>query len=270
MYRTRWITALALIPVVLTLVYLGDLFFFLLVSAAALLAMWEYYVILFAAEGAPRKGLIIWTSFLFAPLMLYFACRGEADYVLAVLVLNLVWGGLLTVARSGRGAGGTGGGEELLRQIACVVYIPGALALLSLVRSMPDGGHWVLFILVVVFAGDTGALYTGTFLGKHKLCPAVSPNKTIEGSLGGVVASVAGGFIVKLFLLREIPADACLLFCLGVNVAGQLGDLFESAAKRAAGVKDSGGLLPGHGGLLDRIDALLFASPVAFLFRLVL
>jgi phosphatidate cytidylyltransferase len=118
-----------------------------------------------------------------------------------------------------------------------------------------------------VFIGDTGAYYLGSYFGQHKLCPAVSPNKTIEGSLGGLAASLGSGALIKHFFLPLLPWGLSLLFFLSISIAGQVGDLFESQIKRVAHIKDSGAILPGHGGVLDRIDALLFAAPVAYIFK---
>jgi phosphatidate cytidylyltransferase len=103
----------------------------------------------------------------------------------------------------------------------------------------------------------------GTKWGRRKLCPHVSPGKTIEGCLGGLAANLVCGFSVAAFLIPSLPPAKGVVFFLALGVAGQIGDLFESMLKRSAGVKDSGNLLPGHGGLLDRIDSLLFAGPIA-------
>jgi phosphatidate cytidylyltransferase len=144
------------------------------------------------------------------------------------------------------------------------LYIPVLLVLLIPIRQAPQG-FWLIFTLVfVVFAGDTMALYVGTFLGRHKLCPNISPKKTIEGALGGLGGNLLAGLIMKLTLFSGVGWGQAAIFCLAVGAAGQIGDLFESQMKRASGIKDSGGILPGHGGMLDRIDALLFAGPVAY------
>jgi len=107
----------------------------------------------------------------------------------------------------------------------------------------------------------------GSYFGQHKLCPTVSPKKTIEGALGGLAASLGSGALIKHFFLPLLPWGLSLLFFLSINIAGQVGDLFESQIKRVAHIKDSGAILPGHGGVLDRIDALLFAAPVAYIFK---
>ena len=108
----------------------------------------------------------------------------------------------------------------------------------------------------------------GSYLGRHKLNPAVSPGKTIEGAVGGLVGNLLVGSIGKFFFFPAHPWGSAVLFFIAVGLAGQVGDLFESLFKRTSKIKDSGGILPGHGGVLDRIDALLFASPVAYFFKI--
>jgi phosphatidate cytidylyltransferase len=133
---------------------------------------------------------------------------------------------------------------------------------------MSDNGPlWVLFLFWVVAWGDTGALYAGTYLGRHKLCPAVSPKKTIEGAVGGLLANLLFGWIFKLLFFSSMGALTCTIFALTVGGVGQIGDLFESVFKRASAIKDSSNLIPGHGGFLDRLDAILFAAPIGFFLK---
>jgi len=127
--------------------------------------------------------------------------------------------------------------------------------------------QWIFFLLFIVFSGDTGAYYVGSYLGRHKLCPSISPGKTIEGAVGGVISSVIIGYGFKMMVLPQLNPSATIALIIVVNLAAQAGDLFESELKRAGNIKDSGAILPGHGGLLDRIDALLFAAPVIYLFK---
>ena len=144
------------------------------------------------------------------------------------------------------------------------VYIPLLFGHLALLRGQLHGVQWVFLLLVIVMAGDTGAYYVGSTVGRHKLYPVVSPNKSIEGALGGLVGSIAGAFIARGTFFPELTAADCLATALLFGVLGQLGDLFESLLKRSCGVKDSGGIIPGHGGLLDRMDSIIFAAPAAF------
>ena len=124
--------------------------------------------------------------------------------------------------------------------------------------------HWLMFALLLNWAGDTAALYVGKSFGKHKLAPAVSPAKTWEGSAGAVVGALIAGFVYAHFLIPQASLVLVLLAAAVGNVAGQVGDLCESALKRGAGVKDSGTFLPGHGGWLDRIDSALFGIPAVY------
>ncbi len=127
--------------------------------------------------------------------------------------------------------------------------------------------HWIFFILVLAFSGDIAAYYVGSRMGKRKLLPKVSPGKTVEGTIGLVVVSIAGCLLFRqlFFPLLSVP-HAVILGLVG-SIAGQLGDLCESALKRAAGVKDSGVMLPGHGGILDRLDCLMFITPFMYYYR---
>ena len=119
----------------------------------------------------------------------------------------------------------------------------------------------LMMTFLVVWAGDTGAYFTGRLFGRHKLYPAVSPNKTIEGSLGGVAAGIAGALLIWWLMMPERPI-VDIIWVAGVgNVIAQAGDLVESALKRSCGVKDSGALLPGHGGVFDRMDSFIFVAP---------
>jgi phosphatidate cytidylyltransferase len=142
------------------------------------------------------------------------------------------------------------------------VFYLGTLSapLAMLQRDAPHGPAWVLLAVAVTFGNDTGAYFAGKALGRHKLYPAVSPSKTVEGGVGGMVASLAIMLLARAFLAPWLTVGDCLLVALPAGVIGPTGDLVESLIKRAAGAKDSGRLLPGHGGMLDRIDALLFVS----------
>jgi phosphatidate cytidylyltransferase len=149
-----------------------------------------------------------------------------------------------------------------------LIYIPATLGLLVAVRSnvaLAGGAHhWIFFFLLVVWLGDTGAYYVGRTLGRHKLAPRVSPKKTVEGSVGGLLGNALAALLSKKIFLPGASLASLLVLGGIIGVASQLGDLAESALKRGAGVKDSSNLLPGHGGLLDRIDGILFAAPVLF------
>jgi phosphatidate cytidylyltransferase len=230
---------------------------------AGLVALWEYYRLVFNGEDKPISNIIllwgyginfaiIWSTFLVGP-----------NLSVSVIGLNLIVVALISLFQFKTDQTVL---DVVIKQLQGIIYIPVLLSFLVLIREGSSGMIWVFVLLAVIFAGDTGAYYVGSYLGRHKLSPAVSPGKTIEGSIGGLAVNLVLGGIAKYLFLSGLPWGLSLLFFLAVGIAGQVGDLFESELKRSSGIKDSGGILPGHGGILDRIDALLFASPVAYIF----
>jgi phosphatidate cytidylyltransferase len=150
-----------------------------------------------------------------------------------------------------------------------VFYVGGLAAPLGILqRDAPRGRAWVLLAVAVTFGNDTGAYFAGRAFGRHKLYPRISPAKTVEGALGGLGATLIIMFAVRVGLAPWLTVADCLLVALPASVLGPIGDLVESLLKRSAGVKDSGRLIPGHGGMLDRIDALLFVSAWIYLYVL--
>jgi phosphatidate cytidylyltransferase len=145
-----------------------------------------------------------------------------------------------------------------------LMYVPLLIVHLQLLRQLPHGQEWMFLLMVIVMTGDSGAFYVGSTLGKHRLCPLVSPKKSVEGAVGGLAGSVIGAIVAKYTFFPQLTiVDACVT-ALFIGTLGQLGDLFESFLKRSFGVKDSGAIFPGHGGVLDRLDSILFAAPAAF------
>jgi phosphatidate cytidylyltransferase len=146
------------------------------------------------------------------------------------------------------------------------VYVSLPIAMLVLIDMHPRGNIWIFFLLAVIFANDTGAFYAGKTLGRHKLYREVSPNKTWEGAFGGLILGlIIAAIFLNIDILKVHEPDLSVLFLvLLLSIAAQTGDLVESMIKRSCGIKDSGSILPGHGGLLDRIDGLLFAVPVLY------
>jgi phosphatidate cytidylyltransferase len=147
--------------------------------------------------------------------------------------------------------------------LAGILYIFGPLALAIFLKRIDP--NWLMFALLLSWAGDTVAMYVGKSIGRHKLAPVISPNKTWEGAYGSIAGAMLAGGIYAHYLIPSAPLTIALLFAAIGNIAGQLGDLFESMLKRRANIKDSGTSLPGHGGWLDRIDSMLFTIPVIFL-----
>jgi phosphatidate cytidylyltransferase len=144
-------------------------------------------------------------------------------------------------------------------------YISLCCGFIVLLRDLPDGGSWLLILTAITAGSDTGAFYAGRAFGKRKLCPPVSPKKTVNGAMGGVLAAVTAAVLLGCFLLPEVNCFKIALAAVLLTAAGIVGDLTESVIKRGTGCKDSGTMLGGHGGLLDRADSLLFAAPMLHL-----
>jgi phosphatidate cytidylyltransferase len=154
------------------------------------------------------------------------------------------------------------GKNAVVSAIGGAVYVGGAWVCAYNLRGVNP--HWLLFAFLLCWAGDTAALYIGKNFGRHKMAPAISPGKTWEGAIGSVVGGVLVGAVYAHYLIPGAPLTMVLIIGTVGNIAGQVGDLVESAYKRWGGVKDSGSSLPGHGGWLDRIDSSLLAIPTVY------
>jgi phosphatidate cytidylyltransferase len=152
----------------------------------------------------------------------------------------------------------------LSRGVLGIVFVGFLASHLVLVRSLPDGANWLIILTAITAGSDTLAYYVGSRWGRRKLCPHISPNKTIEGALGGIAGGMAAALVLSLFFSVSAGFPVILLLALVLSVVGMLGDLLESVIKRGTGIKDSGSLLGGHGGVLDRVDSLLLAAPVLY------
>jgi phosphatidate cytidylyltransferase len=259
----RWITGLSALPVLIYLVVKGGVLFNMLVSIGCFICLWEYVRIVITADGKKASNIIVWWGFVISLAIIWAADLVGPGIVMVVIALNLLGSAFFSLFQFRSDSAVI---DLVRKQIQGIIYIPLLLSFLVLIRDGPQGMTWIFYLLGIIFAGDVCALYVGTTLGRHKLCPAVSPGKTVEGSLGGITANLVVGVIGKYYFLPQPSWGFIVLFIIAVGAAGQIGDLFESELKRASNMKDSGGLLPGHGGFLDRIDALLFAAPVAYFF----
>ncbi len=235
-----------------------------LVSIVAIFAMREYLRIILRNDEVPVSKTIKVISYIVSMTLIVSACLGSWEVLFLILAMNLL---ALSVFVLSRFASNHAIFDTIAKQVLGVIYIPVSLSLLVFIKELDGGTFWIIWMLIVNFANDTGAFYTGTFFGKRALAPNISPNKTIEGSLGGIAASVGIGFIFCWIFFNDLSlAFLVIPACFLLAVAGQIGDLFESAMKRASGIKDSGRILPGHGGMLDRIDGLLLAIPVLYVY----
>jgi phosphatidate cytidylyltransferase len=262
MHLRRWLTAAVGLPVLILLIGWGpEWAFLLLVMAAVAVGVAEYRHMAVKAGGGGALWLL---GAVALPLAAYLG--GALGLVAAFS--GVAGAGFTAYMLKYRGNGSIL--DSLARDVLGLTYVGVLLSHFILLRGLPAGKEWVFFILVAAFMDDTGAFYTGRWLGAHKLRPRVSPGKTVEGAVGGIAAAIAGAVLFRAFFFPELALGHCLVLALGLAVAGQVGDLFESVIKRASGVKDSGVLLPGHGGLLDRVDSLMFSAPLAYYYNLLL
>jgi len=246
----RILTALVLIPLVVWVVLAGPSWAFLLVASLVGIAAFHEYDAIAAAQGLSRSGL----PGMAAGLVLLLVPEPATPIV---VILALVFMAMALRADDLRQAL-PGAAVGLLG----VVYIFGAWRSGTDLRAMNP--HWLMIALLVSWVGDTAAMYLGKTIGRHKLAPRVSPGKTWEGFIGSVVGGTLAGAIYAHYFIPEALLSVTIPVSALANVAGQLGDLCESAFKRGAGVKDSGTMLPGHGGWLDRVDSSLFSIPVVY------
>lgn len=246
----RVLTALLLIPFFCYIVLWAPQWAFLIVVAAVALMCFREYSELTALHGIAKPGVFGYAAGL---LVLFVPGRDVALFTLiAIAAMSLA-------LRSREMAQALPNAAALLLG---VVYIFGSLRCAIELRAI--NVYWLFFGLSLNWAGDIAALYVGRAFGRHKLAPEVSPGKSWEGAAASTVASVIYGAIYFPLLLKTAPLAGALGLTVIANIAGQCGDLCESALKRGAGVKDSGTLLPGHGGWLDRVDSCLFAMPVVY------
>jgi len=154
--------------------------------------------------------------------------------------------------------------EEFGLTLLGFLYIPFLLGHLNLLLDLSDGRRWIFLTLAAVMINDSAAYFVGSALGRHRLYPAISPKKSWEGLVGGMVGSLVAVFLAKGFFFSSLQPTDCLVLGVLLGTLGPLGDLFESMIKRSYKVKDSGSAIPGHGGLLDRLDSLLFSFPAVY------
>lgn len=257
-HAKRVLTAFIAVPLLVAAVLLAPFWALtIVIMGAALLAVHEFYAML---RPPVSKAIVVVTDLLIVCLFLSLL-RTEMLFIalLPFFTMSVLTVFLFTYRKNQPKSG------DLGRILIGPFYICLPLLFFLLIAGLPRGKTWILFILAVIFAGDTGSFYVGRWLGKHKLTP-ISPGKTWEGSVGGLLANGISAAIFGSLFFPALSLISVVVLGIGLGMSGQLGDLAESLLKRISNIKDSGTVLPGHGGLLDRIDSLLFAIPVLYLY----
>jgi len=270
MLKKRVITTLCLLPVAIVIIWFGDPWFTILLAIVGLLAVYEFYGLVAASKLPPLTYFgLIWT-------LLFILSRNpnllsilEPHFDLTLLtpllltsavVLSLTW--LLLRPHKENAF------SRWVWTMAGIFYVGWLLSYLTALRGIDAGRDWVFLALFTNAGSDTTAFFIGKTWGRHHLAPSISPNKTWEGAIAGLFGAIIIGLIFVTVLNLPLSYAQTILLSLLVSIFGQLGDLAESLFKRNTGVKESGKLLPGHGGLLDRMDSLIFSSVLVYYFAL--
>ncbi|MCD6567264.1 MAG: phosphatidate cytidylyltransferase [Dehalococcoidia bacterium] len=275
MLKQRIVCAVVGVPLLVLVTWFGHLWFGLFVAAVVLAGTLEFYQVTISPSVLTQGNLInrsliyfglLW-SMLVAMAPLIFHCT-VVNFLPAIMtfavLISLIW----VLFQNPR----EGAFPKWAWLVAGVVYVGWMLSYWMNLRIMDGGRDWVYLALFTAFANDTGAFFIGRKWGRHRLAPSISPGKTWEGASGGLLSAVLTAVVVAMILnsISVLPVEywqVILIGCL-ISVFAQLGDLVESMLKRNAGVKDTGKFLPGHGGILDRFDSLIFVGPVVYYYVL--
>lgn len=257
MLQQRFLSALLGVPLIVLAVWFGGIPLLLLIGLVIVLGLKEITGMLTRLGLKPSLGLAIAGGLIMTGGAYLYSDGYPGPTITVILFLHLI----TTVAYYPR--------YSLLDSAGTMMgtlYV-GLLNYFFLVRSLPDGWIWLIFTLAGTWACDTTAYFVGKAFGRRRLAPELSPKKTLEGAIGGIMGSVLAGYLFAL-IYPFLPLSKMLLLGLLVGAAAEVGDLLESAFKRQAGVKDSSKLIPGHGGILDRIDSALFSAPLVYYYVL--
>jgi len=259
----RWLTAVIAVPLLFLLIYYGsELLFSVMIGLVVCVAAWEYERIIHGRSAITRRWEFLLTA-LIIPFVTYHQDFRYLSVILALSVIFLILCDLFRIRKNG----GTPDIGLISKYVLGMIYVPVLMSYFILIRGFENGHMWIFFILLLAFSGDVAAFYTGKSFGKTKLMPFISPNKTVVGVIGLISGSVAACLVFGYYFFQEISVIHILCMSFMGSMIGQLGDLFESEIKRAGGIKDSGNILPGHGGILDRIDCLLFIAPFIYYYN---
>jgi len=269
---TRVVVAFVFAPLIIYITLLGKLPFLILIEILIILGLWEFFRLSQAKNSEiPKIPLIVLGAFLGLSAYLW------GERVFLFFILGILYLSALILVIKGKTEGAT---SNLALSLLGFFYVAGLFSYLILLREMspeiiPDrfsslttsykiGGVWIVYLLLCIWSCDTFAYFIGAPLGKHPLSPRVSPKKTVEGFGGGILGAIAAAFFSHFVFFSSAQLKDLLIISLIVAFVGQVGDLTESLFKRDAQFKDTSNIIPGHGGILDRFDSLLFVSPLVF------
>ncbi|MDH4226175.1 MAG: phosphatidate cytidylyltransferase [Deltaproteobacteria bacterium] len=254
----RLISGIILIPIVVAIILYAP--FWVIAALAALLIAGAVKELMHINEKMGYSGSAALAIVFSASIPFIFLYAGLADALRASVAYVFIYFLTGIYARKDFKASA----NWVMSKILALLYIAVPVAHIVPLTGLENGRLWFLFSLVLVWSNDTFAYFTGKAIGKHKLAPVLSPGKSIEGLVGGLLGGVIASLCMNYFLGLGLYHYEVALLTLGLGVVSVYGDLFESLLKRASGVKDSGNLIPGHGGLLDRIDSMVFVVPALY------
>jgi len=234
----------------------GSLLFALLLALFSCIGIFEFY-----GMALPGRTVERWLAALTGSALIFLPFTADSRLALTSIALLFLIFALLFLFRISEI---TDAAREVSYAVLAFIYIPFMLMHLVMLRQTRFGIEWLLVLMLIAMSGDSAAYYIGSAFGKNRLYPLVSPKKSIEGSLGGVAGSICGTLLAKFTFFQQLTLADALITAVVIGILGQSGDLFESMLKRSFGVKDSGTIFPGHGGVLDRLDSILFAAPVTY------
>jgi phosphatidate cytidylyltransferase len=263
---TRIIIAIIFIPFILYISYSGGLAFMSFVILLIFFGLIEFSSILRLKNISILRTLFILSGILIGISVYYFDVR----FIPIILLVGIFISGLYQLVKNKFNFAI----ENLSSFLFGLIYVSVFFSFLILIREFPKvlgleyqlGGLWVIFIFFCLWLSDTLAYFIGTPFGKHKILPEVSPKKSWEGSMGGMAGAILAAIFSKIIFLKEIPFNQLLFLSILISIFGQLGDFVESSFKRSANLKDSSRIIPGHGGILDRFDSLLFTAPLVYFY----
>jgi phosphatidate cytidylyltransferase len=256
--KKRVLTGVIIIPALCLLIGYGpEPTLFIMVLIAIALGLHEFYSLVLPENKRHERAIGILLGMVLASLIYL----GDSSLLHASLGFSII---LLSITYMLKSRDFAVAISKMALTLFGMLYIGLLLSYVTLIDKTASGKHWVFFLISIVWAGDISSFFVGSLLGRHKLYPRVSPNKTVEGLGGGMVGAIAAALLYRRLFFPVLEVFDCVFLGVFLTLFGQLGDFTESMIKRSAHVKDSSGLIPGHGGMLDRMDSFLFSAPFLY------